>query len=257
MGAQRVKEEQPKEEKAESKEGKEKPRVERVTKKWKGKDWFTIVAPKSFGEAKIAETPATDPKTLLGRTIYVSVNELLGQKGRDYQKLSFRIERIDNRIAYTVFYGYDVAREFLSRVIRKRLQKVEIVGDFRTKDEWLLHISALAIMNRNVEKNIQTKVRLWAADNIKQSAEKAGVDEFMKYIVSGTVQHRMKKQGSKIYPVRFFEISKIRVVDRPEKERAETEAPAVKVETEKRAETESEAGKEEQPAKKTGKKPEK
>lgn len=223
MGAQKVKEEKPAEAKDEKvveekkEEKQEKPRTERVTKKWRGKDWFTIVAPKSFGEKEIAETPATDPKTLMGRTIEVSVNDLLGQRGKDYQKLKFKVDRIENKVAYTVFNGYHVVREFLSRVVRKRLQKIEIIGDFKTKDEWLLHISALAIMNRNVERNIQTKVRLWVMDNIRQSTDNAGVDEFMKYIVAGTIQHRMKKQCSKIYPVRFFEIAKIQVARMPEK----------------------------------------
>jgi len=234
MGAQKVKEEKLAESKDENKEEKqEKPRVERVTKKWKGKDWFTIVAPKSFGEKDIAETPATDPKTLMGRTIEVSVNDLLGQRGKDYQKLKFKVDRIENKVAYTVFNGYHVVREFLSRVVRKRLQKIEIIGDFKTKDEWLLHISAIAIMNRNVERNIQTKVRLWVMDNIRQGTEKAGVDEFVKYIVSGTMQHRMKKQGSKIYPVRFFEIAKIQVTKMPEEPKTEGKA---KEKTEKKAE---------------------
>lgn len=225
MGQQRVKEEKkaekPAEEKPEKKEeareDKDRPKAGRATKKWKGKDWFAILSPKAFGENIIAETPATDPKTLMGRTIDVNVSDVMGQKGKDYQRLIFKVSRVDGKNAHTTFNGYVCLKEFISRVVRKHLQKVEVIGNARTKDEWELQMSSIAIMNRNVEKNIQRKVRLWVADQLTKSAEKSGIDEFVKHIAAGSMQYNMKKQGSKIYPIRFFEVSKIEVVKAPEK----------------------------------------
>lgn len=184
-------------------------------KKWKGKDWFAILTPKSFGGNVVAETPATDPKTLVGRSIEVSVSDLLGQRGKDYQKVKFKVDRIDGKNAHTKFNGYVCVREFISRFVRKRLQKIEIIGDVKTKDEWVLQISSIAIMNRNVEKNIQRKVRAWVGNVLTETAGRSGIDEFVKFIMAGTIQHKIKKQGSKIYPVRFFEIAKIEVIKEP------------------------------------------
>jgi small subunit ribosomal protein S3Ae len=225
MGEQRIKEEKnaekPTGEKVEKKEDtreeKDKPKVGRITKKWKGKDWFAILSPKAFGENIIAETPATDPKTLMGRTIDVNVSDVMSQKGKDYQRLIFKIIRVDGKNAHTTFSGYVCMKEFISRVIRKHLQKVEVIGNVKTKDEWELQMSSIAIMNRNVEKNIQRKIRLWVADQLTENAGKSGIDEFVKYIATGSMQYNMKKQGSKIYPIRFFEVSKIEVVKVPEK----------------------------------------
>lgn len=218
MGQQRVKE-YGEEKKEEKKEEKEKPKVskERVVKKWKGKDWFAILAPKSFGENIIAETPATDPKTLMGRVVEVTITDLLGQRGKDYQKLRFKIDKIDDNKACTKFSGYVTVKEFISRVIRKRLQKIEIIGNVKTRDEWVLQISSIAVMNRNVERNIQRKVRLWVENLLSETAGRSGIDDFVKFIVAGSIQHKIKKQGSKIYPVRFFEVSKIEVMREPEK----------------------------------------
>lgn len=226
MGQQRMKDLERKEEEKEkkdqekdkeSREDKSKEIRTRVPKKWKGKDWFAILSPKAFGENIIAETPATDPKTLVGRTIELSVGELMNMRGKDFQKMIFKVESVDGKNAKTRFNGYVCMKEFISRVVRKRLQKVEIIGYAKTKDEWLLQISAIAVMNRNVERNIQRKVRLWIGDTLKETVENSGIDELVKLVASGTVQHRMKKQGSKIYPVRFFEISKIEVIKIPEK----------------------------------------
>lgn len=212
MGSQRVKEYQEPDKKGEE----EKPKKqEKVAKKWKGKDWFAVLSPESFGGNVIAETPATDPKTLLGRTVEVSVSDLLGQRGKEFQKVRFRIEGVDGRNAHTRFSGYVVVKEFVSRVIRKRLQKIEVIGNVKTKDDWLLQISSVAIMNRNVEKNIQRKVRGWIGGQLTESAGRSGIDEFVKFIMAGTIQHRIKKQGSKIYPVRFFEIAKIEIMKEP------------------------------------------
>lgn len=215
-----MKEQQEPEKKEEKKEDKkeDKPKKpEKVVKKWKGKDWFTIFSPKSFGGNVIAETPATDPKTLTGRSIEVSLSEILGQRGKDHQKLKFKVDRIDGKSVHTKFSGYMCIRESISRIVRKRLQKIEIIGDVKTKDGWVLQISSIAVMNSNVEKNIQRKVRAWVSNQMVETAGKSGIDEFVKLVMAGTMQYKMKKQGSKIYPVRFFEIIKIEIVKEPEK----------------------------------------
>lgn len=218
MGQQRVKGEKGEkpEKKGEEKVSGRPKGQERTAKRWKGKDWFTILAPEYFGENVIAETPATDPKTIIGRTVDVNVSDLIGQKGKDYQKIRFRADRVDGKKVHTKFGGYFCIREYISRVVRKRLQKIEIIGNVKTKDEWTLQVSSVAIMNRNIESNVQKKIRVWMSDQISQVASRSEIDEFVKFIIAGTVQHKMKKQGSKIYPVRFFEVSKIEVVKSPE-----------------------------------------
>jgi ribosomal protein S3AE len=218
MGQQKVKEkgtEEKVEKKGEEKVEEKPKRQEKVVKRWKGKDWFTILAPEYFGENVIAETPATDPKTIIGRTVEVNVSDLIGQKGKDYQKIRFRADRVDGKKVHTSFCGYFCIREYISRVVRKRLQKIEIIDSVKTKDEWVLQVSSVAIMNRNVDSNVQKKVRVWMSDQLGQVASRSAIDEFVKFIIAGTVQHKMKKQGSRIYPVRFFEIAKIEVLKSP------------------------------------------
>ncbi len=95
------------------------------------------------------------------------------------------------------------------------MQKIEVIGDVKTRDDWILQISSVAVMNRNVEKNIQRKVRAWINNLLTETAGRSGVDDLVKFIIAGSIQHKVKKQGSKIYPVRFFEITKIEVLKAP------------------------------------------
>ena len=77
-----LKEKEREEQRKSKEEKKEKPRAEAGAKKWKGKDWFVIFSPRMFGEKVIGETPATNPKTLIGRNIEVGISDLSDQQRR-------------------------------------------------------------------------------------------------------------------------------------------------------------------------------
>ena len=192
-------------------------RDEKSQKKWKGKDWFVILAPKMFNEMVLAETPTTDPATLVGRNVEIGVSEILGQPQKYYMKLFFKITDVDSRNAYTRFNGYATTREYLYRVVRKRNQKVESTDTFDTRDGWKLQITSMAILNRNTDSEIQKKVRIVMVNHIKEAARKSGADDIVKRVLEGSLQKEIRKLGSKVYPVRFCEVSKIEVVKAPAK----------------------------------------
>jgi small subunit ribosomal protein S3Ae len=189
----------------------ERPEAGKGAKKWKGKDWFAIFSPRAFGERVIGETPATNPKTLMGRNIKVGLPELLGQPGNEFSRVSLLIDRIDNNVAYTRFNGYSTLKEHIMRVVRKRTQKVESIMHVDTKDKWKLQVSSVAILNRNTETAVKKKVRAHMEGLLKRMASEANTDELVRNIINTKLQRTIKKSATKIYPVRFFEISKIEV----------------------------------------------
>lgn len=195
----------------ETKEQKE-TQEKRQPKKWKGKDWFVILAPKAFGENRLAETPTTDPKTIVGRNIQIGFDELTGNPSKYYMKLQFVIERVDGTKALTRFNGYSTSREYLFRVIRKRTQKIRIINNLETKDGWKLQITTVVVLNRNADVGIQRKIRLKLDASLKETAKKQKIDELVKMITSSVLQQNLKKTGTKIYPVRFTEIEKVEVL---------------------------------------------
>ncbi len=170
-----------------------------------------------FNENFLTETPATDPKSLMGRNVEVNVSELMGNPSKYFMKLIFKIDRIDDdgKRAYTRFNGYKVNKEHIYRVVRKRIQKVEHITDVKTKDGWELQISALAILNRNTESEIQRKVRKQIEEFLQSQAKKLGIDDFVKFVVNNVLQMKIRKMCSKTYPVRFSEITKIEVRNAP------------------------------------------
>lgn len=209
MGQQRVKEEKPQEikEKKEDRGSKEK-----TIRKWKGKEWFTVLSPKMFGENILSETPTTDPKNLVGRNLEVSIAELTGQAQKSHMRLKFRIDRIEDKKAYTTFNGYSCVKEYIFRVIRKRLQKVEIINTINTKDNWELQFTTIAILNRNTDAGTQKSIRKSIEEYLQKKAAKSGINELVSAVMAGIYQKEMRKMGNKIYPIRFSEIAKIEVL---------------------------------------------
>ena len=195
--------------------GKQVQQKEAASKKWKGKDWYAILAPKMFNEYQMAETPTTDPANLVGRNIEIGVSDLLGQPQKYYMKIFFKITDVDSRNAYTRFNGYATTREYLYRVVRKRNEKVESTDTMDTRDGWKLQITSVAILNRNTEAEVSKKVRNIMVAHIKETASKAGSEMLIKKILEGSLQKEIRKLGSKVYPVRFCEVSKIEVVKAP------------------------------------------
>jgi small subunit ribosomal protein S3Ae len=226
MGKQRMKDLELKEKEKEEKEkAKEKEKEERPkrrpeaapgAKKWKGKDWFVIFSPRMFGERVIGETPATNPKGIVGRNIEVGLPELTGQRGRDFYRVVLAIDRIDNRCAYTRFNGYVTLKEHVMRMVRKRAQKIESIMDVKTKDGWKLHVNSVAILNRNTETAVKKKARAHIEKAMGENAAGLGIEDFIRAVISSNLQRNIKKSGAKIYPVRFFEVLRIRVTGMPE-----------------------------------------
>lgn len=183
-----------------------------ATKKWKGKDWFNILAPKAFGDVFLSETPTTDPSFLVGRTIQIKVPQLTGDKTRNHLKLIFKSTDVKDKSVNTIFDGLECSPEYISRNIRAGLQKLEAIDTALTKEGWSLQITSSIILNRKSKVNVQKQVRRATIDFMASEAGKLPLDEFVKNVAAGTYQKKLKKDLSSIYPIRFFEVAKIEVL---------------------------------------------
>lgn len=187
-----------------------------MVKKWKGKDWFSIISPDIFGKNFLYETPTTDPNSLIGRVVEVGVPDLTGDQTKYYMKVRFRINRIVEGKAFTEFHGFRCATEYVFRMVRKGSQRVDVNQVINTMDGYKLRIGFIGILNRNVETTVKGRFRKFVTELLKENATKITLDDFVKGVIAGVIQKKIKKRGSTIYPVRFSEINKIEVMGRPE-----------------------------------------
>jgi small subunit ribosomal protein S3Ae len=221
-------------------------------KKWKGKDWFNILAPRELGAKLLGQSPATDPKSLIGRTMEVGAPEITGDNSKYYMKIAVKIISIDGKTCLTSFNGLECTKDHLLRMVRKRNQKVESIVDVVTKDGWILRVKPWTILNGKPPATVETNMRHLVANFFNDFASKNNMSEVVRKALTTEMQMMLKKSGSKVYPIRFSEIARIKVLKSPEFQPAKQEQPAA--ETAVQEKPAEEKGEEKTAAKKEKKK---
>lgn len=182
-----------------------------MAKKIKGKDWFTIVAPKIFNEKVLGETPADDTKKLISRTIEVPYITLTNNMSKFYIKVKFKITKVDESKAYTEVAGMECLRDYIARMIRHGINRIDIVQTLTTQDNKKVTIKCLAITNKKVTKGVEKKIRSFVKENIEKSVTGSKLDELLSKIFNDSLKNKLLKEGSKIYPLRNFDVRKLEV----------------------------------------------
>jgi small subunit ribosomal protein S3Ae len=183
-----------------------------VTKKTKTKEWFTIIAPKIFDEKEIGRTMISDPKGLTGRRISLSLMELTNDFSKYYMKFAFKINRIEGNKAFVNFDGSECMRDYISRMVLRRVRRVDAVQDLTTKDGIKIRVKTLAIISRRAKSSIQKNMRVSIKEMIKEEVENSTLDEFIEKIISDEIKGRVLRESRKAYPVRNFEIRKTEII---------------------------------------------
>ncbi len=214
------------------------------------------MAPRELGAKLLGQTPATDPKSLIGRTMEVGVPEITGDNSKYYMKVNVKITKIEGKTCLTSFNGVECTRDHLLRMVRKRNQKVESVVDVVTKDGWVLRVKPWTILNGKPVTKVETKMRHMVSNFFNDYASKNDMSEMVRKILTTEMQMMVKKSGSKIYPVRFSEIARIKVLKSPEFQIAKPKEEEAKEEVTEKKEERPAKEKKAQKKKESKKKPE-
>ncbi len=175
------------------------------------KQWYDIVSPKYFGKKVIGQTLTTDPNKIKGRVIETSLIELIGDAQKYYVKLFFKVDNVEGGKASTVFFGHDCTRDFTARIVQLRTDRID-TNDIVTFKDGKMRIKAIAITNRCVKRGLERDLRKSISDMVKADLEKMTVDDFLKGMVTGTIQKKIRTAMNKKYPIRQFEFRKSEVL---------------------------------------------
>ena len=185
-----------------------------MPKKLKGKEWYNLLAPKLFNEKVIGGTPAGEAKTLMGRVIEVHLINLLDDLSKYYMKLYFKLIDVKEKIAYTEFAGLECLRDYISRMIRYGIKRVDTVQDLMTEDKKKIRVKTIIITSKKIKKNVSTTLKKFVEENIKKEVESNKTDKLLEDIINDTIKMSIMNEGSKIYPIRSFEIRKVETLNK-------------------------------------------
>jgi len=180
-----------------------------MAKKLKGKQWYEILAPDFFKNKVIGETLAGDPKTLEGRKIGVTLSSLTNDLSKYYMKIYFKINKLTENKAYTEFDSFECMKDYIIRMIKHRIERLDTVQDLETKDKIKIRVKCVIVVNRRVSQKIRKSISKFVKTEIEKEISSTELDRLLKKIINDDIKNKIIKKASKIYPIRYFEIRKI------------------------------------------------
>jgi small subunit ribosomal protein S3Ae len=182
-----------------------------MAKKIKGKDWYTILAPKIFQEKVVGETPADDAKKVIGRTVDMPMVLLTNDMSKYYLKAKLKVVRVDGLKAYTELAGLECLRDYIARVIRHRVTRIDTVQRLETKDGKKVAVKTVVVTSRRVTRGVEKGIKKFVEDVIATTVKESSLDELVTKILKDSLKQKIMKEGSKIYPLKFFDVRKLEV----------------------------------------------
>lgn len=180
-----------------------------MPKKLKGKEWYVLISPKVFGEKEIGETPASDEKLLLGRRVETNLMNLIDDLSKYYIKFYFRVKNVKEGKAFTEFDGLECLRDYISRFIRYRVRRIDTIQDLTTKDGKKLRIKTITITSKKIKRNVERDLKRFIENVVRKEVGSNELDDFIQKTVDNRIKNFILNEGSKIYPMRVFEIRKV------------------------------------------------
>ena len=187
-------------------------RRRRVRDKWRGKSWYTVLAPPYFGNVELGTVPAAEPEKLIGRVIDSTLYDVTNDFAHQYLKMRFQITEVDGKTARTMFKGHEYSRDYLRSLVRRRTTKVEGIFNVTTKDEYKLQVAVCAFTLSRINTSQEQAIRGIMRKIVAEKAAVLTMDQFAQEIVLGKIASDIYNEAKKIAPLRHVGIRKSKLI---------------------------------------------
>ena len=191
-----------------------KPSDKRMAKKissWKQKSKYHVVAPDNFENHTLGETISKDSKQLVGRTVDVSLRDLIGDKSKQHLKLVFEIISVDGFKAKTQFKAFTANPGYLRSKVRKGSSKIDCIKSINIADGKKAQIKVMAVTHSNVQTS-RGKDMMLKINEILEKYENSKVEDFVQASLFGKLGTEIYREIKRIAPVRRVEIEQVKII---------------------------------------------
>jgi small subunit ribosomal protein S3Ae len=188
----------------------------RIRDKWRGKSWYTVLAPPYFGKVDLGTLPADEPNKLLGRVINSTLYDVTNDFTHQYLKISFEITEVDGKTAHTMFKGHEYSRDYLRSLVRRRTTRVESLFNIATKDGYKMRVAVCAFTLSRIKTSQEHAIRDLTEKIMKEKASTLTFDQFAQEIVLGKIASDIYNEAKKMAPLRHVGVRKSKLVMKPQ-----------------------------------------
>ncbi len=203
---------------------------------------YTIYSPEYFGYKEIGTTWAVSPDQVIGRTLWVSLYTLTGDFSKQYLLIKFKIVRVKDAVAETVFYGHEYGREFVRSLVRRGSSRIDMIVNLVTKDGFQLRVQATAFTLKRIGKHSwkARMIRKVMKNVLENAAKELTLAQLAQEMVLGKTASDIYQEAKKITVLRHVGVIKSKVLKIPEwvysGERPEVEVKVEEVPAEQESE---------------------
>jgi small subunit ribosomal protein S3Ae len=188
----------------------------RIRDKWRGKSWYTVLAPPYFGNVELGSLPADDPDRLLGRVIDSTLYDVTNDFAHQYLKMRFEITDVDGKTAHTMFKGHEYSRDYLRSLVRRRTTRVEGLFSVATKDGYKMQVAVCAFTLSRIKTSQEHAIRSVTEKIVKEKASTLTFDQFAQEIVLGKIASDIYNKAKKMAPLRHVGVRKSKLMMKPQ-----------------------------------------
>ena len=185
--------------------------TKRTVDKWKKKQKFSLIAPKSFGNKILGTTFAEKPKLVIKRTITLPLSDLTGQRMKRHISVRFKVVDVQGQNAQTDIVGFRINPGYISRLIRRRSSKVDLTKKIDCA-KGKANITVITVTARKARSAQKTAIRKIVSDLLKKLEGKS-FEDLIQELLFGTFSTKVFKESKKIALIKRIEVLKADFVE--------------------------------------------
>lgn len=192
------------------------------------KEWFQVMAPPALKEAKqVGWTCCKKPTGtqivsdfLKYRVAEISLADISANGQEVSKRIKIQLDDITGNSCFTSFYEYELAREKVSAMLRKRQSLIEVISEVKTKEGVIFRLFAVAVTSRRPGQQKlnsyaqSSKIRLFrkkvTAEMVKMASEKLAND-FAHEVITDVLNAKLEAVGAKVIPGIKLIVTKLKI----------------------------------------------
>lgn len=186
------------------------------SKEKKEKKILTILSPPYFGSREIGETIVSENEKAINRVIRTSLYAITDDFSKQYLLLKFKIVRVIDSKAETVFYGHEYGGEYLRSLIRRGTTRIDGIFDIETKDKYKLRLRITTFLSGRSRSWENKKIRSIMKKIVEDKASNMSLDQFAQELVLDKVASDIYNEARKIASIKHLGVIKSKVLKIPE-----------------------------------------
>ena len=194
---------------------KKKSKLRRVS--FKDKDWYTIIAPKSFNFKPIGEIIGME-NTIKGRTLETLLYDFTNRYQDISLKLKFKVVQVNQEAkqAKSVFLGHSYTNDYVRSLIGRGSSKIQTIINLTTKDNYIYRLTIICTTIKRARSSQQIIIRKIMREILTEFSKTLNHEKFITGMIYSEFTNQIIRIAKTIYPLSNCSVIKCKLISVPE-----------------------------------------